>query len=177
MTKLLSFIAALAAAVGGSQLPEFSQQYRQRLGGALQELEHVVVRFEQDAMAVGMTTETALRELESSSHALFKRRGDSMRAHVGRYQTLKQQQVAFENLDPMLRPIALLQGADRTTLEATWQVFEPAVPLTASGGLWAGTGALAGFLSLFVLGKLLRVLFRRRNKPAQPVRRKNERTV
>jgi hypothetical protein len=155
ISRILGFAAALGGAVAGSQLPEFSQQYRQRLGGALQELELVVVRFEQDASAVGLSIESALTELETADHELFQRRGISMRGHVTRYQQLSQQQQAFENLDPLYRPAALLQGYDKQTLDATWQAFEPAVPLNTSGGIWAGASAFLGFLALFLPAKVI----------------------
>ncbi len=172
ISRILGLAAALSGAVAGSQLPEFSQQYRQRLGGALQELEHVVVRFEQDASAVGLTVESALTELETADHELFQRRGLSMRSHVSRYQQLKAQQLAFEQLDPLYRPLALLQGYDQVTLESTWAAFEPAVPLNASGGLWAGASGVAGFFALFLPGKLVRLLFGRRtpHRTPKPVR-------
>jgi len=38
----IAFALALFAAVLGSQFPEFAQQYRQRLGGALDELDRIV---------------------------------------------------------------------------------------------------------------------------------------
>ncbi len=170
ISKILGFAAALSGAVAGSQLPEFSQQYRQRLGGALAELQHVVERFEQDANAVGMSVETALTELETAQHELFQRRGISMRSHVDRYQQLDQQQRAFEELPAMMRPIALLQGYDQKTLDATWQAFEPAVPLNASGGVWAGGSALTAFLALFMPSKLLGLLFGRKQSKRRPKR-------
>ena len=162
--RLLGLMIAAVAGVSGSQLPEFSQQYRQRLGGALNELEQVVVRFEQDAQSVGLDSERALQELETSSHELFQKRGQSMRTHVTRYETLKQQQDAFNELDPLLRPLALTQGADQPTLAATWEAFEPAVPLTASGGAWAGASAVLGLLALLLPAKLMSALFGRRRR-------------
>ncbi|HAU69069.1 MAG: DUF2937 family protein [Arenicella sp.] len=174
ISRILGFAAALSGAVAGSQLPEFSQQYRQRLGGALQELEHVVNRFEQDATAVGLTVETALTELETADHELFKKRGISMRSHVSRYQQLSQQQQAFEELDPMLRPVALLQGYDKVTLDATWEAYEPAVPLNASGGIWAGASGFLGFLALFMPSKFLGLLFGRKAPNRSRSRIKNK---
>ena len=47
--RLAVGIAAAAGALTASQLPEFAQQYRQRLGGALEELRQVVADFDADA--------------------------------------------------------------------------------------------------------------------------------
>ena len=46
MTRRLALAIALIAGLIGSQAPEFAQQYRQRLGGALDELKHALAEFE-----------------------------------------------------------------------------------------------------------------------------------
>ena len=61
-------IVVVAIAVSGgvltSQSPEFAQQYRQRLGGAVDELARVVSNFERDAARSNMTVEEALQNFE-----------------------------------------------------------------------------------------------------------------
>jgi hypothetical protein len=53
------FVRRLALAIGliagllGSQGPEFSQQYRQRIGGALNELKRIVTEFDDEAAREG----------------------------------------------------------------------------------------------------------------------------
>ncbi|MEO0368247.1 MAG: DUF2937 family protein [Pseudomonadota bacterium] len=157
--KLLITVTALIGMAGGSQLPEFSQQYQQRLGGAIQELEHVVDKFAQDAEAVGMTTSSALQKLEESEHELFQRRGSSMRQHVDRYEVLVYQQAAFDSYAPIARPFAMLNGYDETTLINTWQIYRPAIPLTTEGASWGGAGAVIGWLSMLLPAKLFALLF------------------
>ena len=63
------FTRRLAAAIGllfalvGMQGPEFTQQYRQRLGGALDELKRVVSAFDADAARQSITPVEAIARL------------------------------------------------------------------------------------------------------------------
>ena len=61
--KALSLAGGIAGAVGLSQFPEFSQQYAQRLGGAVDELARVVEDFDADASDVGLNRDEALSQL------------------------------------------------------------------------------------------------------------------
>jgi hypothetical protein len=55
------FARRLALAIGlivgliGSQGPEFAQQYRQRIGGALDELKHIVAEFDAETARERLT--------------------------------------------------------------------------------------------------------------------------
>ncbi len=51
LARRLALAIALVAAFVGSQGPEFAQQYRQRLGGALDEVRRSVVQFDAEAVS------------------------------------------------------------------------------------------------------------------------------
>ena len=53
--RLIVIVAAALGGVGASQLPEFAQQYRQRLGGALEELTRIVAEFDASAARSQLT--------------------------------------------------------------------------------------------------------------------------
>jgi hypothetical protein len=53
---IVSFIPALLL----SQAPEFAEQYRQRLGGAIDELTAIVSHFEEDSLRSGYDRRMAL---------------------------------------------------------------------------------------------------------------------
>ena len=67
MLKILTLAGGVAGAVALSQFPEFSQQYLQRLSGAVDELRTQVVAFDTLATAAGITREEALAELDGST--------------------------------------------------------------------------------------------------------------
>ena len=157
--------ALLAAAVFGgvvaSQAPEFAQQYRQRLGGAVDELSRIVADFDRDAAMAGMNRERAIASLLTDDTRLVKLRGASTAASVERYERLSAQQAAFEASGPLGRVEAVVRAPDRELVDATWQTYEPAVPTTTAGAITAATG----FMAVYILAACCRVAtvpFRRR---------------
>ncbi|SHG38055.1 Protein of unknown function [Kaistia soli DSM 19436] len=159
--------ALLAAAVFGgviaSQAPEFAQQYRQRLGGAVDELRRVVADFDRDAATVGLDRERAIASLLGDDTRLVQLRGASTAASVERYERLTAQQAAFEASGPLGRVEAVLRAPDRDLVDATWDSYEPAVPTTTAGAV---TAAL-GFVVVYIIAaccRLATVPFRRRRR-------------
>ena len=65
---------ALIAGLIGSQGPEFAHQYRQRIGGALDELRRIVAEFDAEAASEGLTPSEGVRRLEADSDPLARRR-------------------------------------------------------------------------------------------------------
>jgi hypothetical protein len=142
----LTLVGALGGLVAFSQAPEFAQQYRQRLGGAVEELRVVVEDFDKDAQNSGMSRSEALTALMGSAEPLPRDRGVSMERTIGRFENIASQQLAMENGEPLTRPVFLLNKPDEKLLRDTWEIFEPAVPFTLPGLVWGGIGAfLAGF--------------------------------
>jgi hypothetical protein len=136
-----------------SQAPEFAQQYRQRLGGAVAELEVVVEDFDRDAQNSGLNRAKALETLIKSAEQLPRDRGASMTRTIARYENISSQQEAMELGEPLTRPIFLFNTPDRKLLGDTWEIFEPAIPVTLPGLIWGGFGAfLAGFLARIPIG-------------------------
>lgn len=58
---------ALFCGLIASQLPEFAQQYRQRLGGAIDELTAIVDQFAAEAASQGMDASKAIAQLEANT--------------------------------------------------------------------------------------------------------------
>lgn len=156
----LVFALALGGGVAASQLPEFSQQYRQRIGGAIEELARVVAEFDADAGESGLTREQALELHARSSEPLFRSRGESMQQTIERYQTLLRQRSDFEARPPLLQPL-VLADSDPVTLAGTWRDFRPAVPVTAAGFAWGAAGCALAALLAGAIGAFLKWSWRR----------------
>lgn len=125
-----------------SQAPEFSQQYRQRLGGAVEELKIVTDDFDRDAAASSKSRKEALLGMRQSNDAFSRDRGISMQNTMERYENLRGQRLAMEQSGPLMRPVNVLSNPDAKIIRDTWTIFEPAIPLTLAGLLWGGIGAL-----------------------------------
>lgn len=161
-------VVVLAGGVFGgalaSQLPEFSQQYRQRLGGAVDALAQVVADFDASAQAEGLSRETALAQMQGT--AFLDRRRTDMARTFDRYDRLQADLVALNGAGPFMRTYRVARSTDPEVAYATLASYEPAVPLTVAGGLFAATGLLAGILTAWTILKLLLWPFARR----QPAR-------
>ena len=70
----------LLLAVVTSQLPEFVQQYRQRLGGALDEVRQVIAAFDSEAQAQALSREAGIARLETNPDPLAQARGAGSRS-------------------------------------------------------------------------------------------------
>jgi len=177
MGTLSKLALAACVAAGGavtSQLPEFAQQYRQRLGGAVEELGIVIADFDRDATANGLTRLQAVDALRNSAESLPRARGESMNSAVSRFEHLVSQREAFERASPLVRPVTVLLEPDPKVVAGAWEIFEPAVPLTRAGGIYAGAGGLAaGLLGWLGLVGIRRV---RRQRPDRQLSRAEKAT-
>lgn len=144
--RSLAMFAGGVGAVAGSQMPEFAQQYQQRLGGAIDELRIVAQHFDADAARAGLDRAGGLARLEKDAESFVRDRGRSARVSFERLATLESQQRAMDAPDLLSRSLALLKDYDPMIAKNAWARFRPALPLTLEGAI----AALAGF-ALFAL--------------------------
>ena len=159
--RLLSGAMIVAGALTASQLPEFAQQYRQRIGGAVDELNTFVSRFDTDAASQGLTRNQALSKHLVNSDELFRKRGLAMEDTILRRDRLLAQQKAMMDDNALVRLVNFAGSADRDLTRATFNAFEPAVPVTTEGGIMALVGGLLGWLVARIFGAPKRMLDRR----------------
>lgn len=166
MIRILTFVFGLFGAASISQFPEFSQQYLQRLAGAVDELTRVVADFDASAEGVGLTREAALASLTDGEFQQARR--EDMTRTIARAERLGADLEALRAAPVALRALQPYRFTDREIAAAAWADFKPAVPVTPVGLGFAGGGFLAGMLLgwplLRGLGWPLRALLRRRGK-------------
>jgi hypothetical protein len=164
IARTMAVALGLFGGVAASQGPEFAQQYRQRLGGAIDELRRIVERFDADASANGASREGAVDRLKASPDNLVSRQGDAMRANVERLDRLERQRQAYIEAGPFERVVVLARDGDLDLMEATYRDFEPAVPTTQEGFVAVVIGLLAGWGVTLLIAALFRRMFRRRRR-------------
>jgi hypothetical protein len=167
MSRTLGFATGLIAAVAGTQLPEFAQQYRQRLGGAIDELRSVMQRFDTDAAGAGMNRSDAINRLTESSDAFTSRHGASMAQAAVRLERLEAQQRAFVDAGPFQRLVVFAHGTDPILVANTWRDFEPATPVTTESFAIGGLAFFAGYGLIRALATPFHRLSRRRRLRAE----------
>ncbi|MDC0738574.1 DUF2937 family protein [Cognatishimia sp. SS12] len=163
ITRAVVLAAGILGAAGGSQAPEFSQQYVQRLGGAVEELQRFVTAFDADAASVGLSRQAALQELAQGG-SLGRARAESMRSTMAREARLSATLEAVTGAGPFMRSYAVAKMSDPALLSATWAHYQPALPLTFPGVIFAGGGFVLSGIAGAILVGCLRLLLGRRKR-------------
>jgi len=159
MINLVKLTGGILVAAAFSQFPEYSAQYVQRMGGALDELATVVVDFDTSANASGYTRKQALSVM-TGSEFLEARQSDMTRT-FNRYDKLSSDYTRLKNANAFSRLAYVARMRDGEIANGTAKDFKPAVPLTFEGAGFVGIGFLMGY-SLFA--GLLHMIRRPRKK-------------
>jgi hypothetical protein len=177
VSRIVRIAAVAFGLLGGvlaSQAPEFSQQYRQRLGGAVDELHRAVEHFDHDAEANGESREGAITRLRSNADDLASRQGIAMQGNIDRLTRLEAHREAMMQAGPFARIALMLRDGDTDVMRSAYGEFEPAMPVTEEGLLSAAGGFIAfwgGILLLAGFGRsLIRRPRRRSYSPGRPAR-------
>ena len=159
ITKTLTLIAGISGAATMSQFPEFSQQYVQRLGGAVDSLQMVVDDFNASAQKEGLTQEEALEQMTGSDF-IVRRKEDMVKA-ITRLDTLQENLASLEGANALSRLQLIHHMSDTEALGAVWKSYQPAVQLTLMGMVFTGLGFFLGALLASILLGVTVVLSRR----------------
>ncbi len=161
IVRIIAFGLGLSGGVVASQGPEFAQQYRQRLGGAIDELQQVIRRFDADAQVSGETRESAIARLRSNADDFVSRQGAAMQANAERLGRLETHRDTMVQAGSFARVALMVRDGDRDVMEAVYRDFEPALPVTEEGLLSAAIGFIAVWGGLLLLTTFIRSLWRR----------------
>ena len=152
LARRLALAIAVLAGLIGSQAPEFAQQYRQRLGGALEELNRIVAEFDSEAKRQTLSRAEGLKRLKDNPDSLARARGEDMGKAVERAERLNDQIQAMNSAGPLMRLYVIVTSFDPKIAQSTLDNYEPAEPLSigalTAGGLaalwgWAATRLIA----------------------------------
>lgn len=158
----IAVVLALVIAALSSQLPEFAQQYRQRLGGAIDELNRIIADFDADAAQRGMNGAQAIASLEANSDSFVRGRGIQMHAIELRRDRLERQLQDLETPAPLGAVVALAKNFDSGVAANVLSNFDPAVPVTLDGLVSALLGFAVGFSAIHLCAWPVRRHYRRR---------------
>ena len=166
MRRMLSIVGGLLLGFGFAQFPEYAQQYEQRLGGAVDELQLIVEDFDRDAAAFGLDREAALRRYAVSPDEFLIDRGLSMRVTLERYEVLRTALADLQNAGAIQRAQHLPQYLDSDVGARALANFQPGLPATGEGLTWGLVGAMLGYVLIYPLLSFLTLPFRwRRGAP------------
>lgn len=165
--SLIDRLLCVFGAILFSQGPEFMQQYLQRLGGHLEEARRHLATFQQTATQAGLSLDRFIAQTAANADPAVAKLGGVMTGAADRVASLQSAHDALLHSALWERPFVFTRHLDLGIARATGLVYQPAVPTTAEGLVYA----LAGMLALLVLYhfgfKRVIALFGRRGS-AQP---------
>ncbi|MFZ5497360.1 MAG: DUF2937 family protein [Verrucomicrobiota bacterium] len=140
--SLTDRILCVVGAVLFSQGPEFMQQYLQRLGGHLAEARRQLAAFQNTADQAGLTLDRFIRQTAGNADPAVAKLGGVMTDAVDRVTALQTAHDALLHAALWERPLVFLRHFDPGIARATGAVYQPAVPTTAEGLVYALAGML-----------------------------------
>lgn len=145
LARKFALAVALIAGLIGSQGPEFAQQYRQRIGGALDELKTIVAEFDAEAASQHLTPSEGVRRLEDNGDPLARRRGADIERIIERRDRLQEQLAAMTSAGPLMRLLVMVEDFDPGIAGRTLDAYEPAAPLTFEAAVVGILAAIFGW--------------------------------
>jgi hypothetical protein len=162
LRRLISVFGGVALGLAASQFPEFSQQYEQRLGGAVDELRAIVEKFDASAARAGLTRTQALETYPETGNTFLTQQGEDVSATVERYDRLEIQLMALKDANIVTRVTDFALYYDPEVGARALDSYSPAVPVTSEGFFYAAFGVLVGYVLFAMLGWAGARTFRRR---------------
>lgn len=103
---------SLAVGLLFTQMPEFLQQYGQRVGGAADELTAIIRHFDEDALRSGHERHSALELMKRNAERLVREQAVRMETNIVRLRNLQLQQAAFAGGPSVSAAFAFLANGD-----------------------------------------------------------------
>lgn len=147
----LDRIILVAAIVAAGCVPGYIAQYRQRVGGQLDQVLQDIAPFQEIANQFHHgSLEELIRYHLSSPDPTFHSEGAAIQEMVDAAQRLR---IAFEalNTDLFHQLVYLLGQIDPHTARATWEVFSPSFDLSAQSIAFALIAGIAIWLVFFAV--------------------------
>jgi hypothetical protein len=147
-TWLLVAISVVFAVLFG-QAPELAQQYAQRLGGAIDELDRIVRHFDEDSRRSGYDRPGALALMGRNQEQLIRDQATRLSDTIERLAKLRAQQSAMNQPGSFTRVAAFANGYDQDIASRTWRDFQFALPFSVDAILFMGAGFIFSLLLLW----------------------------
>ncbi len=164
---LIDRLLCVLGAVSFCQLPEFIQQYLQRLGGRLDEARRQLAQFTEVAAQSKLTLAEFIQRTGHNTDESVARLANVMSNTVARADSLAAADAAIRNAALWKKPFVFFAHFDPSIARATLDIYKPAVPTTAEGLIYAILGMLVflGFYHGFVRYPLVQATRLRKTPP------------
>lgn len=158
--SILDRIFVLIGAFLGSQLPQFMEQYIQRLAAHIAELNHLIEKLRGIASLSNKTLEQYIGKFLNSSDSDFTLQGQFMEEMVSRWATLTSSWNQITQSSLWMKPYVFLREMNSSLVESTWKGFQPGISLTVEALCYTLLGAFFGFIIYQILLKMVLFIYR-----------------
>lgn len=162
LTRTLRLFFALLGVAVFSQEPEFLQQYAQRVGGALGEIERALAEQTGSAQRNGLTLDQSIDRLKASPDSSTADQGRMLERQRDRARTLRTHYESVVHGSAWDRLTLFPFRLDLPLAADTLAIYAPAVPLTPEGFIASALGFILGWLFGLVFLRLPVKLLHRR---------------
>jgi hypothetical protein len=155
LASLVDRLCAVAGAFICSQIPEFMQQYIQRLSGHVDELHRLLNQMRQVAAYSNKNLEQYIDKFISSSDSDYVHQGEFIQGMLSRWEDLHHALFHITNSSMWVRPYAFLREFQYDIAHSTFVSFQPGISLSAEGLCYAGGGILIGWAFYQIVSKCI----------------------
>lgn len=157
---ILDRIILVMGVIAAGCIPSFIAQYRQRVGGRLDQVLQDMAPFQAiaDQLHRGSLQELIRYHL-ASVDPTFHNEGAALQGMVNSVEQLRQALQAL-NTDLFHQLVYMLTEADPLIARATWEIFSPSFNLTAESVVFAAAVGVAIWLAFLAVWSLLAFLAR-----------------
>lgn len=157
---ILDRIILVMGVIAAGCIPSFIAQYRQRVGGRLDQVLQDMAPFQAiaDQLHRGSLQELIRYHL-ASVDPTFHNEGAALQGMVNSVEQLRQALQAL-NTDLFHQLVYMLTEADPLIARATWEIFSPSFNLTAESVVFAAVVGVAIWLAFLAVWSLLAFLAR-----------------
>ena len=151
---------SVMGAVAFAQFPQFLQQYVQRMGGHLSELEGQVGFMRKSAEASSVTLQEYIQKFtESQLDPIFSRQGVIMQNMVDRYNHLSLTLNSLQEANLYKKPLIFITHLNKDIIHETWSTYQPGIPTTLEGLAYAAVGMIFGTLLFLIIKFIFKLIF------------------
>lgn len=155
LSSIMDRVFVIMGALFGAQIPEFLQQYRQRLAGHVAELNRVLDGLRQLAKQSNKNLEEYIGKFMTNSDLDFARQGTFMQEMGDRWERLNEALVSLTSSSAWERPYVFLRDLQYEIARSTFHDFQPGVNMTPEGIGYMVLGAVLGYGAYQLIAKTI----------------------
>lgn len=158
--SMIDRLCAVAGAFLFSQIPLFMNYYTHQLIGHVAELQWQVSTMRHSASLVGKSLDQYVQKFRTHIDPDFSMQGGIMQQVIDRWNHFSEGLQGLQHASVWEKPFFFLKTLDWNITKNTFAAYQPGIPTSLEGGIYALVGLLCGYFLFWSIRKLGRVCIR-----------------